>query len=105
MPGGKFHVKREVSLDSNGKNPDKRGMDTPVEITADAVRQTLIARATAFSEAHGYSFSRIGDEALADSKFLARVRAGDNFTIKTYQRVIDWIDDADIRLAPKASAA
>jgi len=70
-------------------------MDTTVDITADAVRQTLLTRATAFSEAHNVSFSRIGDAALGDSKFLARVRAGDNFTIKTYQRVIDWLDAAE----------
>ncbi len=62
------------------------------EITADAVRGTLLTRAKAFCDKHNYSFSRFGDEALKDSKFLARVQAGDNFTIKTYQRVIDWID-------------
>lgn len=80
-------------------------MTDAAEITADAVRQTLLSRATAFSEAHRYSFSRIGEESIKDSKFLARVQAGDNFTIKTYQRVIDWLDEAERKAAPEASAA
>lgn len=88
-----------------GKNPDKCIMSEPVEITAAAVRQTLLNRAASFAETHKYSFSRIGDEALKDSKFLARVQAGDNFTIKTYQRVIDWIDAAERSRSPNASAA
>lgn len=67
-------------------------MGSTTEITADAVREHLLERARQFSADHGYSLSRIGDEAIKDSKFLPRVAAGENFTVKTYQRVIDWID-------------
>ena len=70
-------------------------MPDVIEITAEAVRETLLSRAEAFCEAHKFSLSRIGDEAINDSKFLARVKAGDNFTIKTYQKVIDWLDAAE----------
>lgn len=70
-------------------------MTDAIDITADAVRKTLLDRATAFSKAHGYSFSRISEEAIKDSKFLSNVQRGGNFTIKTYQRVIDWLDQAE----------
>lgn len=73
------------------------------EITADAVRGTLLTKAKAFCEKHNYSFSRVGDEALKDSKFLGRVQGGANFTIKTYQTVIDWIDAKDAELSKVAA--
>ncbi len=69
--------------------------DIIVDITADSVRKNLLDRANAFCGRHGYSFSRIGEEALNDSKFLAHVQRGGNFTIKTYQRVLDWMDAVD----------
>jgi hypothetical protein len=105
MPDGKFHVKREVSLDIFGTNPDNRRMAKVVEITAEAVRSALLARATAFSEARNVSFSKIGKESIRDDRFLARVRAGENFTIDTYQRVIDWLDAAERQPAPASEAA
>jgi hypothetical protein len=92
----------DCPLDGVGKIPHNIGMAKITPITAEAVRATLIARATAFCAAHNYSLSRLGDEALKDSKFLSRVQAGDNFTIKTYQRVIDWIDERERELASAA---
>lgn len=62
------------------------------EITADDVRQHLLRRADAFRKQFGMSFSAIGDAAIKDSKFLANVEKGENFTLKTYQRVLDWLD-------------
>lgn len=73
------------------------------EITAAAVRGTLLSKANAFCEKHDYSLSRVGKDAINDSKFLARVRDGDNFTIKTYQTVIDWIDAKDAELSQVAA--
>lgn len=70
-------------------------MDAQIEITADAVRQNLIKRARAFCESRKTSFSAIGKAAISDDRFLARVDAGGNFTLDTYQRVIDWIDAAE----------
>jgi hypothetical protein len=70
-------------------------MSEVVEITAETVRRNLLARAAAFSEARKVSFSAISEAATKDSKFLARVQAGENFTIKSYQRVIDWLDQAE----------
>jgi hypothetical protein len=70
-------------------------MQAQAEITADAVRQNLISRARAFCQAKKTSFSAIGKAAISDDRFLARVDAGGNFTLDTYQRVIDWLDAAE----------
>lgn len=67
-------------------------MSTPTEITAEAVRQNLMNRAKTHCETHGTSLSAIGKAAISDDRFLARVAAGGNFTLDTYQRVIDWLD-------------
>lgn len=69
-------------------------MSTHAEITKDHIRDHLLARAKAFAEATGKSLSAISGEAVSDSKFLPEVASGkkENFTLNTYQRVIDWID-------------
>lgn len=78
-------------------------MHAQADITADAVRQNLISRARAFCEARKTSFSAIGKAAISDDRFLARVDAGGNFTLDTYQRVINWLDAAEA--AAKKDAA
>lgn len=70
-------------------------MSEAVEITAETVRQNLLKRATAFCDGRKASFSSISEAAVRDSKFLARVQAGENFTVKTYQKVLDWLDEAE----------
>lgn len=70
-------------------------MPEALDISADTVREHLLTRARAFREAHKTSFSAIGDAAIKDSKFLANVEKGANFTLNTYQRVIDWLDAAE----------
>lgn len=70
-------------------------MSAQPEITADAVRQHLIERATAFSARTNTSLSAISTSAVQDSKFLANVKKGHNFTLNTYQRVMDWLDHAE----------
>ncbi len=67
-------------------------MDSPKIITAEAIRENLLARATAFAKEHQTSFSAMSREAVKDDRFLARAQGGANFTIETYQRFIDWID-------------
>jgi uncharacterized protein (DUF1778 family) len=70
-------------------------MNAPVDISAEAVRQHLLDRAKAFSERTKTSFSAISQAAVADSKFLANVSRGSNFTVNTYQRVINWLDEQE----------
>jgi hypothetical protein len=70
-------------------------MNQHVELTADHVRKHLLDRAKAYSSATKTSLSAISQAAVKDSKFLANVEKGDNFTLKTYQRVIDWLDEQE----------
>jgi len=73
-------------------------MNDATPITDEAIRAHLIARARAYADRTKCSFSFISEEAVKDSKFLANAERGANFTIKTYQRVIDWLDAAEAKL-------
>lgn len=64
-------------------------------ISADAIRQTLVDRAQAYADRHKVTLSYISKEAVKDNKFLADVKKGRNFTLESYQRVMDWLDNAD----------
>lgn len=75
-------------------------MCKPSLITEADVRACLIERATAYSIEYDVSFSAIGIAAVGDSKFLSRVRSGLGFNIKTYQRLIEWLE-----APPKREAA
>lgn len=68
---------------------------TRPEIHADLIRQTLLDRAEAHAQASGCSLSAIGEAALRNGKFLNDVKNGANFTIRTFQRVMDWIDQSE----------
>lgn len=74
-------------------------------ITADEIRSNLLARATAYAEAAKTSFSAISKEAVQDDRFLARAAQGSNFSIKTYQRVIDWLDARESETAASSERA
>ena len=67
----------------------------PAPLDAETIRSHLLSRAEAYAERQGCSLSTIGEEAIRDGKFLLNVRNGANFTVKTYQRVIDWLDAAE----------
>ncbi|MGI2036390.1 hypothetical protein ACRQ1B_28845 [Rhizobium panacihumi] len=68
------------------------GMLSDTVISEDDVRASLVARALRYAEAANTSLSAIGVASVGDSKFISRVQAGLNFNIKTYQRVMDWLD-------------
>lgn len=70
-------------------------MNSQAEITSEHVRQHLLSRAQAYSDRRNVKFSHISLEAVNDSKFLANVARGSNFTLRTYQRVIDWLDERE----------
>lgn len=74
-------------------------MSEASDITESAIRQHVLDRAAAYCAAHKTSFSKISGEATRDEKFLSRVQAGENFTVKSYQKVLDWLDRADRRSA------
>jgi hypothetical protein len=70
-------------------------MAKKIAITADQVRSALLQRIDAFLTTHGMSASAFGKEVVRDDRFVNRIRNGGNFTVKTYQQVIDWLDAAE----------
>lgn len=73
-----------------------------LDLSAARVRQHLLERANVYIKREKSSLSFISQQAVNDSKCLSRIRDGGNFTVETYQRVIDWLDAAERQ---KASAA
>jgi hypothetical protein len=61
-------------------------------ITANQVRAALLARIDGYLATTGMSASALGKAAAADDRFVKRIRDGGNFTVETYQKVIDWLD-------------
>lgn len=55
------------------------------------LRQQLIAAAQAFEAASGMTMPTIGRRALNDNTLLARLAAGQGFTVKTYDRLMSWL--------------
>jgi hypothetical protein len=70
-------------------------MQTKTQLSEHDIRSTLIKRAEAYAARAHTSFSAIGLAAVNDSKFLGRVQNGLGFNIKTYQKVMDWLDAAE----------
>lgn len=64
-------------------------------LNSDDIRLSLLSRAKRYCEAANTSLSAIGMASVHDNKFLGKVQAGENFSIKTYQRVMDWLDEAE----------
>ena len=67
-------------------------MSERTDITAEQVRAALIQRIDAFLKLSGMSASALGKEAVKDDRFVKRIRDGGNFTVDTYQKVMDWLD-------------
>lgn len=57
-----------------------------------AIRESLLKRADAFNEATGMSRTDIGRAAVSDPAFLHQVAKGRNFTVGTYSKAMDWLD-------------
>jgi hypothetical protein len=68
-------------------------MKLPAFPTETEIRKALITRANAFCRLTGVTEATLCREALRrDGTFLARVKRGENFTVKTYQRLNVYID-------------
>jgi len=69
-------------------------------ITEIEIRRSLIDRAEAYRKAAKTSFSAMSIAAVNDSKFLSRVENQDvGFNIKTFQRMVEWLDKAEAGMA------
>lgn len=58
-----------------------------------SARNGLIQLAETYSTATGVSLATIGKRALNDNTFLARIVHGQTFTVRTYDRVVQWLSD------------
>ena len=59
----------------------------------ESLRSGLLATVAAFEAATGISAKTVGKRSINDNTFFPRISAGDNFTVKTYDRVIGWMSD------------
>ncbi len=60
--------------------------------TGEELRAALLDRVTRFTHVTGIAQSAIAKQSVNDPAFFARLAKGRNFTIVTYQRVMDWLD-------------
>lgn len=65
-------------------------------ITAEQVRSHLISRIDAYQGKVPTTDAKLGTNAVGDHKVIARIRSGENFTLNTYQRLIDWLDQQQV---------
>lgn len=56
------------------------------------LRSQLLEKAAAVCAAKKISEETIGLRALKDNTFFKRMRNGSGFTIKTFDRLMDWMD-------------
>ena len=67
-------------------------MGLPNYPSADSIRAALLVRADALALKAGLSRSAISKSALNDPSFLQKVADGENFTVRSYERLMSWID-------------
>ena len=59
----------------------------------ETLRLHLRLCAEAFERATGASAATIGKRALNDNTFFQRTAGGQNFTVRTYDRLLSWFDE------------
>lgn len=88
------HGDREKALDNSiGVGQYPAMTCNQASITSEQIRNHMLARARQHCEENGIALSTLSLRAVNDSKFLAKVEKGRGFTVGTYQRVIDWLDE------------
>lgn len=76
-----------------GYIPFMENSNTDIQpLSSDEIRAALVKTAEDFCRENKTSFSAVSQSAVNDSKFLHKVKKGDNFSLRTYQRVLDWIN-------------
>lgn len=61
--------------------------------TGEQLRAALLDRVTRYSHETGVAQSAIAKQSVNDPAFFTRLAKGRNFTVQTYQRVMDWFDE------------
>lgn len=57
------------------------------------LRSQLLEKAAAVCKARQITEETIGQKALKDNTFFKRMRGGAGFTVRTYDRLMSWMDD------------
>lgn len=65
----------------------------PTAILRDDVRANILDRIDGFTELTGLTDSQVGQRALKDTKFIARLRSGENFNMSTIDKINAWLED------------
>jgi len=60
--------------------------------TGEQLRAALLERVARFTHVTGVAQSAIAKQSVNDPAFFTRLAKGRNFTIATYQRAMDWLD-------------
>lgn len=61
--------------------------------TGEQLRADLLDRVTLYSHLTGEAQSAIAKQSVNDPAFFTRLARGRNFTVSTYQQVMNWLDD------------
>lgn len=56
------------------------------------LRRTMLRRARAYCRERKTGLSNVGKSAVNDGTFFTDLEGGRNFTVATYNRVMDWFD-------------
>jgi len=59
----------------------------------ETLRHHLLKCAALFEEATGVTPATVGKRALNDNTYFARIATGQGFTIRTYDKVMEWLSD------------
>lgn len=69
------------------------------------LRQKLIDEAEALTKATGISEQSIGQFSIKDNTFFPRIRNGAGFTVKTYDRVMAFMETESAKVLEADTAA
>lgn len=64
-----------------------------MRIMEETLRSHLHLLATRYAETLGVSVASVGKAALRDNTFFQRIEAGEGFTIRTFDRALQWFSD------------
>lgn len=59
----------------------------------ETLRHHLLKCAALFEEATDITPATVGKRALNDNTYFARIATGQGFTIRTYDKVMEWLSD------------
>ena len=74
------------------EKPVDAGKLSPPALNRAEVAANLLKRLDAYRKRHDMTDSQVGQRALKDTKFIPGVRAGNDFNIRTVEKLNKWMD-------------